>query len=94
MSMNLVNNDNEGVAIFDLNKDGKKRRQAIVNKTDVIVIDDLLILLFNDGNQYITSSNNLSLRWTRAPKKTKLRVSEYNYDGNNSSYYAAGGGGT
>ena len=78
---------NNAYATFDANKGAKARRKALVNKTDVHMMDKPMVPLFYNGNQYITLSNNLSLTWTRGLNKKMFTVSEYNYDKNNSSFH-------
>ena len=77
---------NNAHEIFDANKGAKARRKVLVNKTDVYVMDKPMVPLFNNGNQYITSSNNLSLMWTRGSKKI-FTVNKYNNKGNNLSFH-------
>ena len=69
------------------NKGVDKRRTSVVNADPRFVADKMIVPMFYDSDQYVTSSQSISFRWNKSSNRIVLTGSEFNYNTTASAFH-------
>ena len=73
------------------NVGASKRQLSVVNADPRYLADKLFCPIFYDGDQYLTSSTDVSLKWNKDSNCRILTMSEHNYSGTVSTFHHRAG---
>ena len=59
---------------------GADKQTSMVNANPRFIADKIIMLMFYDSDQYVTSSQSILFRWNKSSNRRILTGTEFNYD--------------